>query len=124
MSQSPLPRNDQFWRVWAEGNAAHRDIELFFGPASSSPRNIECRVLQRERSTHPVAPVTPLVGRSPFSNSSSYSSLVWYFEARRLDREFTPEEIAEALQAYHTSLEYTAPILSSRGILWPFPLTA
>lgn len=90
---------------------------------------VECKTLDRESfPSYPLARVEPRFGADPATAAMfdpPYSSFFSFFAARTLDREFTAGEIAEALAAYRSTREYTAPFFSSRGILWPFsPLTA
>lgn len=116
----------------AVGTRVHQLIEEFFnqptGLSALAPvahMYGDCELLQRERfPEHALKRVTPFIGPPIGSGSSDslspFLSFADYGEARRLDREFSASEIAEALRSYRNSREYTAPVLSSRGILWPF----
>lgn len=122
----------------AVGTRVHQLIEAFFnqptGPSAFAPDFApvaymygDCELLRRERfPERALERVTPLIGPPigsgsvSFDSFSPFSSFANYREARRLDREFSASEIAEALRSYRNSREYTAPVLSSRGILWPF----
>lgn len=114
------------------GTLLHAMTSAFYGLDSSGELYshrvyipaVECKTMERESFPgYPLARVKPRFGANLAAAAvldPPYSSLSAFFAARALDREFTDREIAEALAAYQSTREYTAPFFSSRGILWPF----
>jgi hypothetical protein len=117
------------------GTDYHRLIEMLYGSSVTArpwafafnPEPVrymyaDCDILRREaapetaleRITPHIGPVMHDAWLGPFSSFTSY------FRYRSVEREFEAHEIERALHAYRTSTEYTAPVVSSRGLLWPF----